>query len=532
MICMLQLNIGTPMILGWDIGGVNTKAAALDRGAAGAASYRSRLACRSRSSATRAGSCPCCADWPRRSGPADAHAVTMTAELSQAFRTKREGVGFVLDAVEAAVPGADALGLHGRRPIRPPGEARAMPLAVGASNWMATASLVARTVPTACSSTSARTSTDIIPIVGGPVVAARPHRPRAAAERRAGVHRRAADAGGGAGPRVPLWGGARARRGGRVRPDRRRARVARPARPGRLHRAARPTAGPPTASSPASGWPAWCAATARCSTTRRSTPSPARSSTRSSSAVVDGIEQVRAGHPADARGGDRPRRVHRRGGGARAPGSRCVRLADRLGPAARSRRPPRSRLLLADERRVAHRRQDRRRARRRYRARSTRSAARWRAAGRQRPMLVVPGGGPFADAVREFDRAVGALRRRGALDGDPRDGSVRARAGRADHRRGAASRSRARRPARCATPGVAVLAPSRVDARGRRVAAYVGTSRATASRRSSPARSTPSALILVKPASGGRELLDPYFETARARRLIRHDRRLRSAATS
>ena len=34
-------------------------------------------------------------------------AVTMTAELSQMFRTKREGVGFVLDAVSAAFPNAD-----------------------------------------------------------------------------------------------------------------------------------------------------------------------------------------------------------------------------------------------------------------------------------------------------------------------------------------------------------------------------------------------------------------------------------------
>ena len=34
------------------------------------------------------------------------HAVTMTAELSQIFRTKREGVRFVLDAMESAFPSA------------------------------------------------------------------------------------------------------------------------------------------------------------------------------------------------------------------------------------------------------------------------------------------------------------------------------------------------------------------------------------------------------------------------------------------
>ncbi len=42
-------------------------------------------------------------------GPAHAVAITMTAELSDAFRTKREGVAFVLDAAQ------DALGA---RPLR------------------------------------------------------------------------------------------------------------------------------------------------------------------------------------------------------------------------------------------------------------------------------------------------------------------------------------------------------------------------------------------------------------------------------
>ena len=36
-------------------------------------------------------------------GPAHAVAITMTAELSDAFRTKREGVAFVLDAAEDAL---------------------------------------------------------------------------------------------------------------------------------------------------------------------------------------------------------------------------------------------------------------------------------------------------------------------------------------------------------------------------------------------------------------------------------------------
>ena len=90
-------------VLGWDIGGVNTKGARVAQGrvvAARAAPYElqrdpaalapllSRLAC------------------DVGAAPGDAHAVTMTAELSQLFRTKREGVGFVLDAVMEAFPHA------------------------------------------------------------------------------------------------------------------------------------------------------------------------------------------------------------------------------------------------------------------------------------------------------------------------------------------------------------------------------------------------------------------------------------------
>src|SRR5262245_36004180 len=78
-------------------------------------------------------------------GIADAvpHAVTMTAELSQFFRTKREGVRFVLDAVEAAFPGADVhvSAVDGR--FLSPADARERPLAVAAANWSATARAVA-----------------------------------------------------------------------------------------------------------------------------------------------------------------------------------------------------------------------------------------------------------------------------------------------------------------------------------------------------------------------------------------------------
>ena len=47
--------------------------------------------------------------------PAEVTALTTTAELSDAFRTKREGVEFVLDAAETALDGPSC------SPSRPPG---------------------------------------------------------------------------------------------------------------------------------------------------------------------------------------------------------------------------------------------------------------------------------------------------------------------------------------------------------------------------------------------------------------------------
>ena len=155
-------------VIGWDIGGVNTKIARAADGRIVAAfgqpyevqrapdalvALLGELAARARIHAD------------------DRHAVTMTAELSQMFRTKREGVAFVLDAVEAAFPDADVrvFTVHGTFVTL--SAARATPLDAAAANWAATARMVADTHPDAILIDVGTTSTDIIPIVGGRVVA-------------------------------------------------------------------------------------------------------------------------------------------------------------------------------------------------------------------------------------------------------------------------------------------------------------------------------------------------------------------------
>ena len=154
--------------VGWDIGGVNTKVAHVDRSKV--------LAVRTRPYETQRD--------PQALGPllrelaaevgaaaATPHAITMTAELSQMFRTKREGVAFVLDAVELTFPSSPVhVFTVGGRFIAP-ADARRQPLAVAAANWAATALAVAAHHPNALLVDVGSTTTDIVPIVGGAVAA-------------------------------------------------------------------------------------------------------------------------------------------------------------------------------------------------------------------------------------------------------------------------------------------------------------------------------------------------------------------------
>jgi probable H4MPT-linked C1 transfer pathway protein len=104
-------------------------------------------------------------------GGAPAMAVTMTAELADCFATKREGVGFVLDAFQTAFPDIEPW-IYGTDGVfTPPSVARRQPFRVAAANWMASATVVARHFPDALFIDVGSTTTDIIPIVGGRVVA-------------------------------------------------------------------------------------------------------------------------------------------------------------------------------------------------------------------------------------------------------------------------------------------------------------------------------------------------------------------------
>jgi probable H4MPT-linked C1 transfer pathway protein len=159
-------------LVGWDIGGVHTKAAWIGEGP--------------EDQATRIISLPfeiwrrpdqlpevlkeALARLPIR--VPDAMGVTMTAELSDAFRHRREGVLFVLDAVEQAFTGIPSyfLNLSGRWTTL--AEARQRPLDYAAANWLASACYVASHEPDCLLVDVGSTTTDIVPIRDAQVAAA------------------------------------------------------------------------------------------------------------------------------------------------------------------------------------------------------------------------------------------------------------------------------------------------------------------------------------------------------------------------
>jgi probable H4MPT-linked C1 transfer pathway protein len=158
-----------PAVLGWDIGGVNTKAARLDWQGDGPLLRSTCVPYELKHEPRRLGATLAQAAREVGAAATDLHAVTMTAELSQAFRTKREGVGFILDALEAAFPGSNFRVYTAQGQFVSTEQARSQPLTVAAANWAATAGLVARSISTCILMDVGTTSTDLIPIVNGRV---------------------------------------------------------------------------------------------------------------------------------------------------------------------------------------------------------------------------------------------------------------------------------------------------------------------------------------------------------------------------
>ena len=154
-------------VIGLDVGGANTKAVWRNGGERRAVSrpfevWRDREALAAMLREVVEGVAP---------EQVEAVALTTTAELSDAFRSKREGVEFVLDAAEAALSGPQLLAFTTAGDFVPFVEARARAPEVAAANWLASALAVAAVYPDALMIDVGTTTADVIPIAAGQVVA-------------------------------------------------------------------------------------------------------------------------------------------------------------------------------------------------------------------------------------------------------------------------------------------------------------------------------------------------------------------------
>jgi probable H4MPT-linked C1 transfer pathway protein len=98
------------------------------------------------------------------------HCVTMTGELCDVFASREDGVRTILDIAAGCMqaPLHVYAGEHGWLDIT---SAAARPLAVASMNWHATAARVARSVPSALCIDVGSTTTDLVPVTRGAVVA-------------------------------------------------------------------------------------------------------------------------------------------------------------------------------------------------------------------------------------------------------------------------------------------------------------------------------------------------------------------------
>jgi probable H4MPT-linked C1 transfer pathway protein len=106
-----------------------------------------------------------------RSEDLDGVGVTMTAELSDAYRTKREGVNQILDCVAEVFDETRVMVLDVDAKLRSIGAAMSEPLKVASANWAATGWMVAQQICDCIVVDVGSTSTSIIPIMNGAVAA-------------------------------------------------------------------------------------------------------------------------------------------------------------------------------------------------------------------------------------------------------------------------------------------------------------------------------------------------------------------------
>ena len=98
---------------------------------------------------------------------AQQHIVTMTGELCEAFPDRVKGVEAIVDRVQTLTAPNEVRIWMGRRGISATQQARAHPLDVASTNFLASAALAGKRVANALLMDMGSTTTDIVPVVDG-----------------------------------------------------------------------------------------------------------------------------------------------------------------------------------------------------------------------------------------------------------------------------------------------------------------------------------------------------------------------------
>jgi (4-(4-[2-(gamma-L-glutamylamino)ethyl]phenoxymethyl)furan-2-yl)methanamine synthase len=153
-------------IIGWDVGGAHLKAARAENGRiVGAVQVASplRLGVASVSKAF--------AEAKAALGTAQRHVVTMTGELADTFASRREGVETLAAVAARELGGAPVSIYAGRAGFIEPDQAADHIEDIASANWHASAALVARRLGTALFADMGSTTTDLVPVCDGRIVA-------------------------------------------------------------------------------------------------------------------------------------------------------------------------------------------------------------------------------------------------------------------------------------------------------------------------------------------------------------------------
>jgi probable H4MPT-linked C1 transfer pathway protein len=161
-------------VIGWDIGGANTKAVFVRTENGNVKELRTVIEYFPvwKSPEKLANMLSLLKEQISGNAPLNGVGLTMTAELSDAYQTKREGVNQILACAAQAFNGTPVFVLDVDVTLRSMDSARSEPLKVAAANWAATGWLVAQLVKTCVIVDVGSTSTSIIAVVDGRVSAA------------------------------------------------------------------------------------------------------------------------------------------------------------------------------------------------------------------------------------------------------------------------------------------------------------------------------------------------------------------------